>query len=87
MPLIFIPAQMRNLTGGLSQIELSGATVRELVEALEHNFPGTKARLCQNEELMPGLQVTIDNQLTQRGLRAKVSPTSEVHFLPAIGGG
>ena len=87
MPLVFIPAQLRGLTGGESQIVLPAGSVREVVEELEARFPGMKERLCQSDELAPGLQLSIDHVMSSRGLRAKVSPRSEVHFLPAFGGG
>ena len=87
MPQVFIPAQLRGLTAGIAQIEIQGANVREVVEALEVRFPGIKERLCQGDELAPGLQLSIDHVMSNRGLRAKVSPESEVHFLPAFGGG
>lgn len=87
MATAFIPHQLRDLTGGQAQLEVPPGTVRDAVIALEAAFPGIKARLCRDEELSPALQVTIDGILSHRGIRAKVSPTSEVHFLPAIGGG
>ena len=87
MATAFIPHQLRDLTGGQAQLEVPAGTVRDAVLALETAFPGIKARLCRGEELAPALQVTIDGTLSHRGIRAKVSPTSEVHFLPAIGGG
>ena len=87
MPLVFIPAQLRGLTGGESQIELPAGSVREVVEELEARFPGMKERLCQGDELAPGLQLSIDHVMSSRGLRAKLAPRSEVHFLPAFGGG
>jgi molybdopterin synthase sulfur carrier subunit len=87
MPQVFIPAQLRGLTAGIAQIEIQAASVREVVEALEVRFPGIKERLCQGDELTPGLQLSIDHVMSSRGLRAKVSPESEVHFLPAFGGG
>lgn len=87
MPLVFIPAQLRGLTGGISQVEVAAASVREVVDSLESRFPGMKERLCQGDELAPGLQLSIDHVMSSRGLRAKVGPASEVHFLPAFGGG
>ncbi|MCI0360681.1 MAG: MoaD/ThiS family protein [Planctomycetaceae bacterium] len=87
MPLVFIPAQLRDLTGGAAQIEVAGATVRELVATLDHQFPGIAGRLCQEGELSPALQVSIDGTLSRRGLDAKVAGASEVHFLPVFGGG
>ena len=87
MARVFIPAQLRRLCDGQSEIELPGSTLRQIVEGLEEVFPGIKRRLCVEDQIAPGLQVSIDGALTARGLLAPVGPNSEVHFLPAIGGG
>lgn len=86
MARIFIPPQVRSLTG-VAECELTGSTVRELVAVLEARFPGVKERFCLHDELAPTLQVSIDGVLSRRGLDAKVGPQSEVHFLPVFGGG
>jgi len=87
MLLVFIPPQLRDLTGGEAVVEVAGATVRELVEALEQRFPGMRDRLCAGGELSPALQVSIDGQFSRRGMDARVQAASEVHFLPVFGGG
>jgi sulfur-carrier protein len=87
MPTVFIPAQLRSLTGGSTTVELTGTTVGEVIDDLEAKFPGIRARLCQGTELMPGLQVSIDHRFSRQGLSAVLEPGSEVHFLPVIGGG
>jgi molybdopterin synthase sulfur carrier subunit len=87
MPRVFIPAQLRDLTAGQSEIQAAGATVRDLVAQLEQQFPGFEGRVCMGGELSPALQVSIDGQFSRRGLDARVSPASEVHFLPVFGGG
>jgi len=87
MARVFIPAQLRDLTGGIAELEIAGTTVREIVAELERRFPGIEQRLCTGGELAPNLQVSIDDVLSRRGLDAKVSPASEVHFLPVFGGG
>jgi molybdopterin synthase sulfur carrier subunit len=84
---VFIPSQMRDITGGVGQLEISAANVRQVVEGLEGQFPGIRARLCMGDGLSPSLQVSIDGEMSTRGLMAKVKPRSEVHFVPAIGGG
>ena len=87
MPRVFIPAQLRGLTGGEADVEASGATVRELIAMLESRFPGLRERLTTGGELSPTLQVSIDGVFSRRGLDAAVEPHSEVHFLPIFGGG
>jgi len=87
MPTVYIPTPWRDLTGGLARVTVEGTTVREVVDALERQFPGIQQRLCRGDSLAPGLRVAIGDVMTTRGLRATVQPESEVHFLPAIGGG
>ncbi|MFO0919601.1 MAG: MoaD/ThiS family protein [Planctomycetaceae bacterium] len=87
MPTIFIPAPLRELTGGQTQLVVPGATVGEVLEEIERLHPGVKARLCRGEDIIPGFQVSVNDVLTRHGLRAKLESTSEVHFLPIVGGG
>ena len=87
MPVVFIPKPLRDMTGGMDRVTVEGVTVREVVEALDRLYPGIKPRLCRGDALAPGLQVSIDDVMTTRGLRALVRPEGEVHFLPTIGGG
>lgn len=87
MPRVFIPPLLRPLAGGAEQTEIEGATVRQLIDGLEERFPGIRERLCQDDELKPGLTVAVDGNVSHRGLLEKVPEDSEVHFLPAVGGG
>lgn len=87
MPRVFIPPLLRPLTGGVEQITVEGTTVRQVIDDLDAQFPGLRTRLCQGNALAPGLSVAVDGHVRPRGLLAKVQPESEVHFLPAIGGG
>lgn len=87
MPIVFVPSLMRTLTNGMDRVEVPGANVREVLDAVEAQFPGIKSRLCVGDQLKPGMAVSVDGQVSSLGLRQKVQPASEVHFLPAIGGG
>jgi molybdopterin synthase sulfur carrier subunit len=66
---------------------VSGATVGQIIEALDRAYPGIQARLCDENGLRPGIAVVVDTQVASLGLLEAVGDTSEVHFLPAIGGG
>jgi molybdopterin synthase sulfur carrier subunit len=87
LPHVFIPTQLRELTGGQDRLTLSGTSVRALVRELDARFPGIAKRLIEDDHLATGLVVSIDGRVTPRGLLASVAPNSEVHFLPAVGGG
>ena len=87
MPRVFIPAMLRPLTHGANELDVPGSNVRQLIDALDERFPGLRDRLCDGDELHAGLSVAVDGSVSSLGLLAKVRPDSEVHFLPAIGGG
>ena len=80
---------MQKLTGGIQVVQVEGSTVRQIMNNLEVLYPGTKARLYdpEEDELLPGVAAIVDGDVTQLGLLEKVNEDSEVHFLPAIGGG
>jgi sulfur-carrier protein len=87
MATVWIPPLLRHLTGDRQQVEVPGEKVRDLVAALDAAYPGIAARLTEDGELRRGLLVTVDGVASRQGLRQKVGPHSEVHFLPTIGGG
>jgi molybdopterin synthase sulfur carrier subunit len=80
---------MQPLAGGQQQVHVAGRTVRQVIDNLEHAFPGLKEQLYDAEEdlLMPGLAVVVDGETSQLGLLEQVREDSEIHFLPALGGG
>jgi molybdopterin synthase sulfur carrier subunit len=87
MPTVWVPSLMQKLTGGNSQVEVEGETVRQIIEELDAIYPGFKDRLCEDDRLKPGMAVAVDGEVNSEGLRRKVPRESEVHFLPAISGG
>lgn len=89
MPVVWIPSLMRNLTDGLEQIEVDATDIGQLVAQLDARFPGFRKRLCaENEDrIRPNIAVMIDGRSARKGMGEPVDESSEVHFLPAIGGG
>jgi molybdopterin synthase sulfur carrier subunit len=87
MPIVWIPSLLRDLTQGKESIEVPGTNVGEVVAALDRAFPGVTARLCNSAGLKSGIAVAVDTQIARLGLAQPVTEKSEVHFLPAIGGG
>jgi molybdopterin synthase sulfur carrier subunit len=86
MALVFIPALLQNLTGGVTQVRVAGRTVRSVINALEERFPGFKERLLQDGDLRPEIAVAVDGEMAL-DLLDSVGEDSEVHFIPPISGG
>lgn len=87
MPTVIVPALLRKLTKGQERVAVRGSTVRQVVEDLDRQFPGIKAQLVEEGELKSGIAVSVDGDMGVGGLLDPVKETSEVYFLPAIGGG
>jgi molybdopterin synthase sulfur carrier subunit len=87
VPHVFIPPQLRDLTEGRESLEVAAGSVGGVIEELEAQYPGIAGRLLKGDAIRPGLSVAVDGKVSSLGLRQKVASGSEVHFLPAIGGG
>ena len=86
---VWIPPKLQELTGGKQQVQVEGTSVRRLINNLEILHPGIKEFLVDDgeDDLVAGLAVIIDGEVSLLGKLEKVQENSEVHFLPAIGGG
>jgi molybdopterin synthase sulfur carrier subunit len=87
MPIVWIPALLRDLTGEQEELTVPGETVRQLIEHLNERYPGIEARLCQEGRVRPNITVIVDGVVSRQRLRHRLTETSEVHFVPAISGG
>ena len=87
MATVYIPSLMQKLSDGKSKVEIEGASVRQIVNNLEAEYPGFKERLVDDGRIKGNISVAIDGEITPLGMLEKVGENSEVHFLPAIGGG
>ena len=87
MATVYVPSLMRGLARGQAEVKVQGSTVRQIIDNLEQVYPGMKLRLVEGNRIKPNLSVAVDGEVTPLGMLAKVGEQSEVHFLPAIGGG
>ncbi|MCA8997960.1 MAG: hypothetical protein KDA80_13270 [Planctomycetaceae bacterium] len=87
MATVFIPPALRRMTGDVRLVEISSQTVRGAVAELERMFPGIQDRLCDGDQLRPGISVSIDSRISGIGLLERVGPNSEVHFIATVHGG
>jgi molybdopterin converting factor small subunit len=80
---VFFATGLRRLVGGVESVDVPARDVRALLVALESRFPGLATQLG------PGIAIAIDGEILPReeALLEPLRPSSEVHFLPQIGGG
>jgi len=85
---VFIPSLLEGLTGGARTVEVSGRNLRQVINALDERFPGMKERLLDEDgALIPEILAAIDGETNHLGLLQPVTETTEIQFVPAIGGG
>lgn len=87
MPIIWIPALLRDLTDGEEKLIVPGETVGQVIEHLNERYPGIKERLCEGARLRPNITVVVDGLASRERLRHRLAETSEVHFIPTVSGG
>ena len=87
MPVVWIPSLLRSLTRGEEKVNAAGSTVRQVIDSLETEFPGLRARLCDGERIRQDIAVVVDGITSYQGMRQPVNEDSVVHFLPVIRGG
>jgi molybdopterin synthase sulfur carrier subunit len=87
MATIFIPALLRKLTQGKDRTEATGATLKDIIDDLERQFPGFRDRVIEQGDLAGSIAVAIDGEVITGGLAESIPADGEIHFVPAIGGG
>ena len=87
MATVIIPTMLLPVTGGVKQVDVEANNVRQVINALEQQFPGIKDRLVEDNQVRSNLAVSIDGEVARMGLLERVGQNSEVHFVPAISGG
>lgn len=85
-----IPTILRTYTGGESEVSATGATLADVLDDLEANFAGIKARILDdNGALRRFVNVYVGNE-DVRFLDDLGTPTpdgSQVSVIPAVAGG
>lgn len=90
MASVRIPTILRTYTGGESEVTANGATLTELLDDLEANHPGIRARvLDDNGELRRFVNVYVGNEDVRflDGLASPVAEGAQVSIIPAVAGG
>jgi sulfur-carrier protein len=87
---VWIPQVLRSSVGGQKQVELQGASVRELVDGLVGRYPALRQQLLSDDgQLNRFVNVYVNGQDVRylNGLDTPVGERDEVRLLPAMAGG
>lgn len=85
-----IPTPLQKLTKDQAEVNVSAKNVKELLEGLEHQFPGIKGRLCEDSgKVRRFVNIYLNDEdirfLNQESTALKDG--DEVSIIPAIAGG
>ncbi|MGH9156073.1 MAG: ubiquitin-like small modifier protein 1 [Acidimicrobiales bacterium] len=85
-----IPAQLRTLTGGAGEVSMEGATVGEVLRALDEAHPGLGKRLFGDDgQIRRFVNVFVADEDVRflQGLDTAVAAGQTVSVIPAVAGG
>ena len=87
---VTIPHGLRDRTQQKRQVQVTGTNVRQLVDALERDYPGLGFNLRhETGELRPYVNIFVgqENIRYLQGLDTPVEPGDTVHILHSVAGG
>ena len=90
MTTVRIPVPLRKFSGGAEEVAAKGATVAEIIDDLDRNHSGMKARLCEESgkiRRFVNIYVNDEDIRFMQDLDTPVSDGDELTIVPAIAGG
>jgi molybdopterin converting factor small subunit len=85
--LVHIPSPLRSYTKGASKVDADGASVDEMLNHLDTQFPGIKFRMIDEQSRMRQHIKIFVNKETVDTVRAPLNSADEVHIICALSGG
>jgi molybdopterin converting factor small subunit len=84
---VILPSALTNLFPGCPcHVEVSAATVGEIIDALDASWPGIRDRLCDSRPaIRRHINVFVDGE--RAALDTPVAPGAEILIMTAISGG
>lgn len=85
-----IPTPLRRMTGGLDKVEVEGASLEGVIDAMNQEYPGIRGRICDdNGDLRNFVNVYVNGEDVRflQGLETPTNSGDEVSVVPAVAGG
>ncbi len=87
---VIFPQALRERIGSRASVAVSGRTIREIIQALDHDFPGLQFNLCyETGQLRPYVNIFLDHANIRylQGLDTPVHAGANVRILQSVAGG
>ena len=88
--MVRIPTPLRRLTDGQDKVSVEGNNLSDIITSLEAEFPGLKARICDEQgELRNFVNVYVNGEDVRfmDGLTTLTNAGDEISIVPAVAGG
>ena len=86
MPVVRLRAPLSELAGGKRELELEGATVGDVLKALEREHPDTRGWILDERgQIREHINVFVNREYGRED--TTVTPSDRLHVIPAISGG
>jgi molybdopterin synthase sulfur carrier subunit len=84
-----IPTILRPLTSGEKSVSAQGATLQEVLNDLELNYPGMGERLIDESGLRRFINIYVNDEDVRflAGLQSAIGENDSITILPAVAGG
>jgi molybdopterin synthase sulfur carrier subunit len=85
-----VPSALLSRTGNHRSVTVVGGTVREIIDALERDYPGLRFNVChETGEIRPYVNIFVqaENVRYLQGLDTPVRAGTTVHIVHSVAGG
>ncbi|MBP8292683.1 MAG: MoaD/ThiS family protein [Caldilineaceae bacterium] len=90
MATVLVPTPLRRLTAGQAKVEVEGADVGTLIQAIDAQYPGVADKLLDDDGNIKRFINVFVNESEVRGLQGMHTPVradDKVSIVPAMAGG
>ena len=85
-----IPTPLRRVTNGEDKVTVEGSNLNEIIGSLNDQYPGIKARICDDQgDLRNFVNVYVNGEDVRflEGLETSTKTGDEISIVPAVAGG
>jgi len=84
---VFIPTPLRSYTRQKGEVDAQGATLGEVLSALDRRYPGLRFRIITEQDTIRQHIRIFVNEEQARDLSATLQTDDEIHIICALSGG
>jgi sulfur-carrier protein len=84
---VYIPSALRAYTAQNGEVDAQGATLAEVLSALDQRYPGLRFRIITEQDTIRQHIRIFVNEEPARDLSVALRPNDQIHIICALSGG